>query len=950
LLPLLLLLGCPRKPPEPVEDTLSVALSALGRDRESLRFGDVGASLPEAPPANAAEAGYTLATRYPAIDEALARPLALPPRLDAIGSALDVLAAELGPKGARTDLPHRIVAALRPVQPAPPASAASVAAAGPLPRHRRDLPLPSELIAGAEWKLRTAHLPEGWRVALEALLGELEARDREAEGWTRDGSPPTRPTRAAEEFFLDADDGSYRVLTHPTGVALEFLDHGARFDTGKAQFAAAGLATSALTRAAALLASSEELPPSTGPLLLLDTALGPVRIGSTDTDEIDGDYLLVIDPGGDDRWNGGAGSNVGLPSRVALAIDLGGDDAYRSDRPHVQGAGMLGVGVLVDFGEGRDEYTAGSQAQGAGFLGVGLLWDDGGDDRYQADSFAQGAGTFGVGLLVDAGGADTFTARARGQGFGSTGGLGVLVDFAGNDDRRIGIAARPALSPSGGAGQGAGLGVRPFPFRGAEALHGGTGLLYDFAGDDRYYVRGLGQGAAYFLSLGVLLDRAGNDTYVGEEIAQGSAAHLAAGVLIDGAGRDLYSGTVDVMGAASNRSTGILWDRGGDDDGYKIARTGVALPGAGRGGLGFARQPRALGIAIDEGGDDVRVIDQDGLGAAVPAERPGWDPLGLLLDLGGTDRYEQKAGAADANPADGASWPRPSALGMDRAAGRLEWDHDEPAVPGEFGAAASAIPPADPATSGDDLRFAEADALRRQWLLTPPDPSDPAIAALTEAASAERSPRVRRAIGRALAAALSADALPILLSTVALRSEDNDPASPVGSLVAWLETAYDTDVGFDEARWALVLRDRADRPPSAARLRTLALLDRCALSAEAGRAGAEDALLACTDAVATAPTDARVRARASRILAVLAAAGADPETAPPWPTPLADDLATAAVSWAPDCVLCLVAMARARLALGEPEGARRALTKIELIAPDTPELRLLVARLPAAGP
>lgn len=50
-----------------------------------------------------------------------------------------------------------------------------------------------------------------------------------------------------------------------------------------------------------------------------------------------------------------------------------------------QGAGFLGVGMLVDQ-EGDDAFSSFRLSQGAGVVGIGLLWDRAGDDRYQVDT------------------------------------------------------------------------------------------------------------------------------------------------------------------------------------------------------------------------------------------------------------------------------------------------------------------------------------------------------------------------------------------------------------------------------------------------------------------------------------------------------------------------------------------------------------------------------------
>ena len=637
----LALVACPKKGPElsapPADKVPLDALLALAEtNRDDL-------VLPQAE-----EAGYLVTTRSGAIDTALANPLAVPELGARLGAALDVATN-----------PTELFDALAPIDPARGPDDAEGHTAKPT--HSGDrlilgLPTPSEIVESPKWAVRTQHLPAPWPEAVAELALLLEELHMGADRWDRRGHAPTRPDRAAEEYFVDAETGEYRFLTHPVGVQLEFLAHASNLELATMRDDAERLLNAAHRWAPILQEAVDALPKSEGPLLQLETALGPVILGSPGADDYESDALLVIDPGGGDRWTAGAGSNVGIAGRAALALDLGGTDSYTARRAHAQGAGFMGIGVLVDAGPENDRYLGMNQAQGVGFMGVGVLWDAGGDDGYTAAGYAQGAGTFGIGLLVDAAGNDSAAAQGRAQGFASTGGLGAVIDLAGDDSRRLGTTGEPLLSPGGGGGQGAGFGTRTFPWTLDASIHGGVGLLYDRAGNDQYFGRGFSQGAGWMLGMGLLLERAGRDRYTAQEWSQGAANHLAVGLLQDAGGNDIYSSAGFSQAAASDRSVAILDDRGAEADGYRLGSIGPGTQGEGRAGMGWVRQARALAVLADTGGDDVRRANTEALGTGVPGSSEGMDGLALFLDLGGTDSYELGLVPAGTNPADGAAW------------------------------------------------------------------------------------------------------------------------------------------------------------------------------------------------------------------------------------------------------------------------------------------------------
>jgi hypothetical protein len=938
LLGVLALGGCPKKGPElvappPGAAPLDAALALVERSRESL-------SLPLA-----AEAGYTIPTSYGAIDRALADPLSVPTLAAALGEALDAAST-----------PTELLAALEPLDPAGTARSPATAPAPPGERRVVGLPLPSEMVTSPRWAVRTQHLPAPWPDALAELMGVLEEVDTGSAEWDLRGHGPTRPDRAAEEYFIDGETGEYRFLTHPVGVQLEFLAHAGTLDQGRMRDDALRILEAARRWAPLLREAAASLPASEGPLLQLQTALGDVVLGSTGEDTYDGDALLVIDPGGADSWTGSAGSNVGVPSRAALALDLGGADTYTGRRSHTQGAGFLGIGVLLDAGPEGDRYLALNQAQGAGFMGVGVLWDAGGDDSYTAGAFAQGAGTFGLGIFVDEEGSDVASAQGRAQGFGSTGGLGAMLDLAGDDQRRLGTTGEPLLGPGGGGGQGAGFGTRPFPWTSDVSLHGGVGLLYDRSGDDAYFGRGFSQGAGWFLSLGLLLERGGRDRYTGAEWSQGAANHLAVGLLQDMGGSDIYSGGEHVQAVAADRSVGILDDRGGDGDGYRLGSIGPGSPGAGRAGMGFVRQARALAILVDDGGDDVRRANREALGTGVPSAHEGMDGLAVLLDLGGTDSYELGLAPAGTNPADGAAWfsglvgvardADPAKDGLLPLPGWSPWtDVPDPGFAWtgvtDVSPPAAADPGAADGTPAQRQDFAE--ARRATWLEEPPEPDDADLAAVRRLASTDRSLRVRRAAGLALLAAEEVQGLDAVVDSLPLRTADNDPSLAAGSLVGRLQALTGEEIDFDDAAWKRWWQEHRGDGRVASRLPSWRLLERARLVSD--RNDPRSALSLCEQALDVSGGDPFIRRLAGSLVGEWGSLLADPEARTLFDPALASDLARRALQWDPGGARHFVTLSRALIALDDLPLARRVARQGALADPDDPGVRALMRLL-----
>jgi hypothetical protein len=373
------------------------------------------------------------------------------------------------------------------------------------------------------------------------------------------------------------------------------------------------------------------------------TPLGAVVVGDAGAHtylpsdpNLGGNVLLLVDTGGNDTYRVPVGGTYAQPA--AVAVDLGGDDQYLyvevpipSDKGLLpsdadgrlapqqgygpaslsgtsrQGAGVLGVGLLYDYGAGKDHYRSLRVSQGFATFGVGALYDDGGDDLYEGEAAVQGSATFGLGVLVDTGGNDTRSAFTQSQGYGFTGGAGVLEDLGGDDqylvdvgDPSLGgtpIYYSPQLPGTGNSSlsQGTGQGLRDD----TDALYwsGGLGMLRDVSGADVYTGSVFAQGTAYWFGIGLLSDGAGDDRYDALWYTQGSAAHGGLAFFADASGDDRYqqkwtpkSGN---LGCGHDFGAGVFLDLGGND----------SLTG---GGLSLGEgNDQGFGLLVDVGGTDV---------------------------------------------------------------------------------------------------------------------------------------------------------------------------------------------------------------------------------------------------------------------------------------------------------------------------------------------------------
>jgi hypothetical protein len=346
---------------------------------------------------------------------------------------------------------------------------------------------------------------------------------------------------------------------------------------------------------------------------------------------------LIIDLGGDDTYNGTVAATTDKDHPLGMVIDLAGNDTYQPG-PFGLAAGRFGVGILADLA-GDDTYTLPPGSGGVGFAGIGLLFDAAGDDVYNGTRFTLGAGFCGVGLLCDAGGNDRYDSHAFSLGLGAPGGIGVVLDTAGDDSYRCGFnvpsgynAENKGVTPKDpkfqydafGLGMGVGRRLYPPSKNGFQLeLSGGIGMVLELAGNDTYWGSNFAFGAGYFLGVGAVMDLAGNDRYNSARYAHGSGAHLGAGLFLDYAGADVYTSTGPTWtgGSAWDHSQCLFVDAAGNDD-YQWKRTA---------GLGIA-QGESWAVFAELAGDDTYAVRQGPAHPTPPC-------LVVFFDGGGKDDY-----------------------------------------------------------------------------------------------------------------------------------------------------------------------------------------------------------------------------------------------------------------------------------------------------------------------
>lgn len=454
--------------------------------------------------------------------------------------------------------------------------------------------------------------------------------------------------------------------------------------------------------------------------LTVETPSGRIAIRGSGADTYDDaswhETALLVDLGGDDVYRMPAGATASTSHGVGVVIDLRGTDDYGyepvADPYDVgpvghrrlpsdgagravpvdgrngpfslsttsrQGAGRLGIGLLLDLGAEGDHYRSLRMSQGFGALGVGVLYDRGGDDVYEGESGVQGASSFGVGLLIDRDGDDQYVAYHAAQGFAYVRAVGVLYDATGDDvyfghPSDVLYYSPQDASFNSSFVQGVGFGRRADGTRDGVFMSGGLGVLRDRAGIDHYTSGIFAQATGYWYGTGMLLEGGGDDVYDGVWYVQAGDAHFATSVLLEQGGNDDFNrlATRRNVAIGGGHDFSIAWfvDASGDDT-YRAP--GISFGSGNEGGAG---------IFADLAGTDHYDATGDNSFGHAAISMPGADALrqatgtvGIFLDADGIDTYARPTIGEVANDA---TWQQSAhtaennerGVGLDRTGGR----------------------------------------------------------------------------------------------------------------------------------------------------------------------------------------------------------------------------------------------------------------------------------------
>lgn len=372
------------------------------------------------------------------------------------------------------------------------------------------------------------------------------------------------------------------------------------------------------------LQAKDKVEGVTGEVVLYrHTAYGDLLVGGPGPNRYDGvQASVIIDLGGDDRYETDYDlSRLGrYPLR--LLIDLGGNDIYSHQSPVGPGGGVFGLGVLIDergddiYAQGTDPSLArdrntlwvqdldsrsrarwvdpakvyggsepasldGGFSYGAAYFGIGVHVDRAGNDTYLVDKWALGAAYGpGIGILSDEAGNDWYVAAIQSIGIGFNKGVGILRDKGEGEDlyQSWGVYRsqynRPGGPDMGFTGFGIGVGScwRGEVFTGTNwpTYAGGLGLVNDDGGSDIYVGSTFGLGNGFSSGIGMVVDDAGDDVYLAMKADEdkhsglGEGIHHGVGMLLDRSGNDFYSGGA-TSASGWDLGAGFLVDVSGND-------------------------------------------------------------------------------------------------------------------------------------------------------------------------------------------------------------------------------------------------------------------------------------------------------------------------------------------------------------------------------------------------
>jgi hypothetical protein len=360
-----------------------------------------------------------------------------------------------------------------------------------------------------------------------------------------------------------------------------------------------------------------------------DTKFGKIIVGGTGPNTYEEDAALILDIGGNDVYlNNAGGTRDRIP--VAAVIDWGGDDHYITKEHISQGAGVLGGGVLIDLG-GDDTFQALDGSQGSGLFGIGILYNSGRKTVFKARSYCQGTGQYGIGILWNNDSETLYQCSRHGQALGLFNAAGIILDENGNDHYLLGGVHPDFRDPDHSTvsmGQGYGLGFRPG--KDFDGISGGMGVLIDKAGNDYYIADYFAQGSSYYFGVGILNDISGNDQYFAGRYAQGAGIHSSVGVLTDRSGDDFYYASFGVsQGMGHDFGVGFLKDSHGND---RYTSGSLSQGAATKGGIGIMLDARGKDLYSLKDKGQAHAEDESGMGIMIDLE-PSGDAVSNHTDI-----------------------------------------------------------------------------------------------------------------------------------------------------------------------------------------------------------------------------------------------------------------------------------------------------------------------------
>ena len=355
---------------------------------------------------------------------------------------------------------------------------------------------------------------------------------------------------------------------------------------------------------------------------IINTKFGRIAIGGTGDDIYTGNFVMIIDLGGNDTYNfESLNKQFSYFSPVRFIVDFDGNDKYYSGDFSLA-SGFFGTNILLDY-SGDDFYFSHNFSMGSGIFGFGILEDFHGNDTYSSNLYSQGMAFFGIGLMIEHHGNDVYKCRGSAQGYGGTRGFGAIADISGSD-YYISSSDEPDVirdeSNNISMAQGTGQGLRNYS-------SGGIGIIADKSGNDNYLVDMFGQGVGFWYGTGGIYDESGDDMYSGYQYVQGNGIHYAAGILMDISGNDIYSSHSISQGCGHDQSYGALFDFDGND---KYIADNLAM-GAGN--------SNSISILFDKLGNDSYIVSNMDNSMGYSDLRRQLGMIGLFVDASGNDIY-----------------------------------------------------------------------------------------------------------------------------------------------------------------------------------------------------------------------------------------------------------------------------------------------------------------------